>query len=314
VAVAEVLGAAALVLCNIVVLRQAFQLPLRLAEERHGLLAILSRSWRIGATEVTWSVHWYAGLILLGFLATPTDTAWHSASLRLVMALHTGVWLYLYVLLPNLARVVTRDPPAWVEMVSESVRMTSWIGAAIALVGTLGAEQILTTVFGPPFVAAAPTFRAAAWVIPTAWLSGHVRYSLIAAQQQQRDYQAALVGAFTTIALTIALVPFFRSTGAGLALLGGTIANAVAAWVLAIGVLPKLAYLRTISATLVSCAICLTLGFIATPLIGQLQATVLAGAGFAALAAFVERENVWKLQAVFVGVLRPRIGRADDNA
>lgn len=314
VALAEILGAAALALCNLVVLRRVFHLPIRLLEERHGLLQILSRSWRIGATEVTWSVHWYSGLILLGYLATATDTAWHSASLRLVVALHTGVWLYLYVLLPNLARVVTRDPSAWVDMVTTSVRMTGWIGFAIALVGTLGAEPILTTVFGAPFVAAVPTFRAAAWVIPTAWLSGHIRYSLIAAQRQQLDYHAALAGALTTIALTIALVPSFQSTGAGLALLGGTIANAVAARLLSSGVLPRCAYLRTAAAPLASCGACLIVGFLMTPALGAVKATLLAGAGFAGIAVIAEKDRVGKLQSVFIASLRPKIGRADDSA
>ncbi|MGH9387713.1 MAG: oligosaccharide flippase family protein [Vicinamibacterales bacterium] len=314
VAIAEILGAGALALSNVIVFRKVFGFAVPVRRGRDHLVSVLKQSWRIGATEVTWGAHWYAGLILLGYLATSTEVAWHSASLRLVMALHTGVWLYLYVLLPNLARVVTRDPPAWAEMVSESVRMTSWIGAGIALVGTLGAEPILTTVFGPPFVAATPTFRAAAWVIPTAWLSGHIRYSLIAAQQQQKDYHAALIGSFTTIGLTLLLVPFLRSTGAGLALLGGTIANAVAAWGLAIGVLPRCAYFRTVRTTLLCCVTCLTLGFIATPSVGALRATVLAATSFAGLAALAERERLGRLRTVFVDALRPRIGRADDEA
>jgi O-antigen/teichoic acid export membrane protein len=277
-------------------------------------MAILAQSWRIGATEVTWSIHWYAGIILLGYLATPTDTAWHSASLRLVMAIHTGVWLYLYVLLPTLARVLRRDPQAWVEMVSESIRLTAWVAAGIALVGTLAAELIFALVFGPSFAAAAPVFRAAAWVIPTAWASGHIRYSLIAAQQQQKDYQAAIVGALTTIVLTIVLVPSLRSLGAGVALLGGTAANAVAAWLLARNVLPKCAYFTQLAPPFGSCAICLALGFATMPLLGVFPATVLAAAAFAACAAFAERETLGKIRPMFVDLLRPRIGRADDHA
>jgi O-antigen/teichoic acid export membrane protein len=263
---------------------------------------------------VTWSIHWYAGIILLGYLATPTDTAWHSASLRLVMALHTGVWLYLYVLLPNLARVVIRDPSAWAETVSESIRLTGWVAGAIAVVGLLGAETIFTTVFGPSFVAAAPSFRAAVFVIPTAWFSGHIRYSLIAAQHQRRDYQAALVGASTTIALTVLLVPFLRSTGAGVALLGGTMANAAAAWLLARAVLPKCAYFRSVAAPLSCGGVSVALGLAVTPLAGELAATLMAAAGFAGFAAFAERETLARLRPMFIDALRPRIGRADDHA
>jgi O-antigen/teichoic acid export membrane protein len=314
VAIAEVLAASALALCNFIVLRRAFDLRPNLREGREGLLRILSQSWRIGATEVTWSIHWYAGIILLGYLAMPTDTAWHSASLRLVMALHTGVWLYLYVLLPNLARVVIRDPSAWAQMLSESIRLTGWIAAAIALVGSLAADTIFTLVFGPSFVAAAPSFRAAVLVIPTAWFSGHIRYSLIAAQHQRKDYQAALVGAATTIALTVALVPFLRSTGAGIALLGGTLANAVAAWVLAKGVLPGCAYFRSVAAPFGCGAVCVALGFAVAPFAGEVAATAIAATAFAGFAAFAEREALAKLRPMFVNALRPRIGSADDHA
>jgi O-antigen/teichoic acid export membrane protein len=311
VAIAEVLGATALALCNVVVLRTVFKLHVPVRAGIHGLGSILARSWRIGATELTWGVHWYAGLILLGYVATSTDAAWHSASLRLVMALHTGVWLYLYVLLPNLARVVTRDPDAWRELVGESLRLTSWAGAAIAVVGTLGAEPILTLIFGAPFVAAVPGFRAAVWVVPVAWMSGHIRYSLIAAQQQHLDYRAGLVGAATTIAVTLALAPSFGSAGSGIALLVGTIANAVAAWALAQAVLPGFAYLRQAGMSSAACIVCLGVGLVAGPALGQARATVLAGGLFALLAVLAERRTVEKFGQMLIDHVRKGAGRAD---
>jgi O-antigen/teichoic acid export membrane protein len=311
VALAEVLGAAALALCNVIVWRTVFDRRAQIRAGLHGLLSILQRSWKIGATELTWGVHWYSGLILLGYLATSTDAAWHSASLRLVMALHTGVWLYLYVLLPNLARLVTRDPEAWAELVGESLRLTSWAGLAVALVGTLGAEPILTGVFGPPFVAAVPAFRAAVWVVPTAWMSGHVRYSLIAAQQQHLDFRAGLIGAATTMAATLALAPFLRSAGSGVALLAGTVVNAAVAWTLARAVLPGFAYGRHVRWSVAACVICLALGFGLAPALGEARATVVAGGLFAVLAMLAEHRTVEKFGQMLIDHLRRGAGRAD---
>lgn len=299
VALAEVAGAGALALCSFLLLGRALGRQHRVdpatvhetPPDVVSLRAILARSWTIGATEVTWGVHWYAGLILLGYLATTTDAAWHSAALRLVMALHTGVWLYLYVLLPNLARLIADDAPGWRTMIQQSLRLTGWAGWAVALVGTLAADTILTTVFGPPFVAAIPVLQAAVWVVPVAWMSGHIRYSLIAAQHPGRDYRAGLIGAGTTILLSGLLIPGLRSTGTGLALVGGTLANAVAAWVLGRRVLPGFALGSSVLPSAACGAACLTLGLLLTPMVGNVLATVVAVTVFGGVALVVERET-----------------------
>ena len=306
VALAEVAGAGALALCSFLLLGRALGRQRRVDPATShettsdvaagvGLLshlrAILARSWTIGATEVTWGVHWYAGLILLGYLATTTDAAWHSAALRLVMALHTGVWLYLYVLLPNLARLIADDASGWRTTVQQSLRLTGWAGWAVALVGTLAADTILTTVFGPPFVAAIPVLQAAVWVVPVAWMSGHIRYSLIAAQHPGRDYRAGLIGAGTTILLSVLLIPGLQSTGTGLALLGGTLANAVAAWALGRRVLPGFAFGSSVLPSAACGAACLTLGLLLTPMVGNVLATVVAVTVFGGVALVVERET-----------------------
>ncbi len=328
VALAEVAGAAALAVCSCLLLGRvlgprAMSRARGAAPERETtvpvpsgvtagrLRAIFSRSWTIGATEVTWGVHWYAGLILLGYLAAPTDAAWHSTALRLVMAIHTGVWLYLYVLLPNLARVVTDDPTGWRTMVERSLRLTGWVGWAIALVGTLAADTILTTVFGPPFAAAVPVLRAAIWVVPIAWMSGHLRYSLIAARQPGRDYRAGLIGAGSTIMLSLLLIPSFRSMGTGLALLGGTVANALAAWALARGILPSLSVGPSVLPSATCGAACLGLGLVLAPMVGQVAATVVAATLLAGVALVIERETAVAMLGMLTGSSRLKVENAD---
>jgi O-antigen/teichoic acid export membrane protein len=134
-------------------------------------------------------------------------------------------------------------------------------------------------------------FRAAIWIVPIAWMSGHFRYSLIAAQHPRRDYRAALAGAGTTIVLTLLLVPPLRSLGAGLALLGGTIANAAAAHVLARGVVPHVALRGTMAPSATACLVCLLLGAILTPVAGEIVSTLAAVAALGAAALVVERHS-----------------------
>ena len=300
VAVAEVLGASALAACHLVVLRRIFKLSIRIGEGRHGLSSLFAGTWRVGVSDVTWGVQTYAGLIYLGYMAAAQETAWHSSSLRLLLAIHTGVWLYLTTLLPNLARLA-RDPAGWKRVVEQSVRLTGWIGCSIALVGVLAAPTILTTVFGPPFVAAVSPFRAMIWVVPVAWLSGHIRYSLIAARHPEHEYRARLVGAGTTIVLTLILAPTLNSTGTALALLGGTIANAVAAWVLMRGVLPEGEYGKSMAASSLCCLAYLAVGLLATPTVGEVPATLVAGALMITTAAVAERHRIRDLAHVVLG-------------
>jgi PST family polysaccharide transporter len=302
VAIAEVLAAAGLALCSVVVLRMVFDLPVQLRESRQALVELLARSWRTGASEVTWGVQWYAGLILLGYLATSTDAAWHSSSLRLVMALHTLVWLYLYVLLPTLARLVADDPIAWAHLMGQSLRLTGWVGWGIAVVGTVGARPILTTVFGAPFEDAVPVLRAMIWVVPIAWMSGHIRYSLIAAGRPEKDYHAALVGAGTTIGLTLLLAPRLQATGASLALIGGMLTNAFAAGAFGRAVLPSFELVRSIAPSMLVGALCLAVGFAAAGTTGELAAAAAAGVLLGACGLVAERE-------VAGGLLRASIAR-----
>lgn len=295
VGIAELLGVAAMVAVHVAVLRMIVKLRLDSPVEAGGVRSLLARSWPVSAAELTWGLHWYAGVILLGFLAGPADVAWQSASLRLVLAIHTGVWLYLYVLLPGLARVVVADPDAWRRLFDASLRVAAWAGFGIALVVSLAAETLLRTVFGDGFAASAPLLRAIIWVIPIAWLSGHLRYSLIAAEHPRKDYHAALAGAATTVLLTLALVPSLHSLGAGIALLCGTVANAVAAWILARRTLPAFTAPRSAAQSAVWCLAAVVLGTLLTPVAGDVQSAGVAGGFFVIAAAIVERQNVSSL-------------------
>lgn len=291
VALAEVLGASALVFGNVLVLQRVLRQPIRLRASPRRLVTLLGHSWPVGASEVTWGVHWYGGVVLLGYLATSADAAWHSAALRLVVALHTIVWLYFYVLLPSFARLLDRDRVRWTRTFEDSLRLTGWAGCLVALTGTLAAETLLTAVFGTPFAASKPGFQAMVWMIPIAWASGHVRYSLIAARHPRREYLAAIAGATTAVAVTMVTAGSLRSTGAGLALAAGGIVNAVAAILLARPVLPAAAIGRSLAPCSLSCLVCLVLGVVLLPLAGEIVAACSAGSALAALAVYVERQH-----------------------
>jgi hypothetical protein len=139
--------------------------------------------------------------------------------------------------------------------------------------------------------------RIAVWVLPVVWLSGHLRYSFIAASQARLDYRAAWIGALTVLALTIAFVPALRSRGAALGLLGGAMANGVAALVQARTALPALELPPGVWRAGLACLACLGLGAILTPAAGELGATLASVLLFATLALVVERPRWPSLHA-----------------
>lgn len=310
-AIAETVGAAIMVAIYVAAMHTVLHQPVRYGEHGFGVSSLLRQSWTVCASELTWGVHWYAGVILLGVMATSIDTAWQSASLRLILAIHTGVWMYLSVLLPNLARLLATDQHGWARLVERSLRVSGWASLGMAMVGTLGASVVIDTVFGSRFGPSAAIFRVMIWVIPVAWASGHLRYSLIAAKHPRREFHASLVGAGSTIAFTLLLIPRFGGLGAGIALVGGTVANAIAAWVLARRTLPDFALGRSLAMPAVWCAIAIAVGVALSPVVGPIEATAAAAGLFGTAALIAERETAKSLLRSFGGAA---LMKASSNA
>jgi O-antigen/teichoic acid export membrane protein len=291
IALAEVAGGVVLAVCNVAILRSVLKLRVRLGVARQRLGELLAHSWTVAAGELTWGVHWYSGVVLLGYLAAATETAWHAAALRLVMAAHTIVWLYLYVLLPNLARLVVIDGRAWARALEQSLRLTGWIGYAVALAGTLAARTMLEIVFGDAFIAAAPALQVLIWIIPIVWMGNHLNYSLVAAGHPGRAYQAALAGAATAITGTALTGGALGSTGAAIALFGGAVMNAIVALTMARRALPPIAVTRSIAPASLTCFACLVLGIALAPVAGEIASTLAACTALAAVAVYAERDR-----------------------
>ena len=134
--------------------------------------------------------------------------------------------------------------------------------------------------------------RVILWVIPAAWLSGHIQYALVAAGHVEREYRSRLIGAGSTIVLTLVLAPTLGSAGTALALLAGNVAVATAAWVLTRGVLPDCEYAKSLGTSSPCCLGCLALGPVATPTVGDLPATVIAGGHMMSTAVVAGRSDL----------------------
>ena len=185
----------------------------------------LRQAFAIGLTELAWAFMWYFATVLLGFAFNHQALGWFGASHRLLMALHTFVWLYFFNLLPSVSRCVSGPTEQLEGLMGRSIRFAAWISLGVAFMGTLLSREILTLVYGPEFAGGGSSFSVLVWMLPVAMLSGHYRYTLLAYNLQNRLLYCTLASAGLAVAAGFAFVPLFGATGAAWALLVANVVN-----------------------------------------------------------------------------------------
>jgi O-antigen/teichoic acid export membrane protein len=105
-----------------------------------------------------------------------------------------------------------------------SFRLIAWSSIGVALATSLSAETIVAAVFGEPFRMAGPVLAIYIWVLPLRLLSGHARWTLLAAERQGVLLLVELACAATIVLLCVALIPGYGAAGAALS---GVLGNIV---------------------------------------------------------------------------------------
>ena len=217
---AEVASVAAVAGYCALVVKFRMRMPLPSLRIRLSHLRIhLREGLPIGLTEIAWAFMWYFTTVLLGFIFHDESLGWFGASHRLLMALHTFVWLYFFNLLPSISRCVPEPPERLLELLGKSMRFVAWTSIFGAFVMTLFAREALALAYGDGFEGAAQCLGVLMWVLPLAMLSGHYRYTLIAYNLQTRLFYCTAASAGVAVLAGLALVPMFGATGAASALL-----------------------------------------------------------------------------------------------
>ncbi|MFN2433046.1 MAG: oligosaccharide flippase family protein [Gemmatimonadota bacterium] len=195
-----------------------------------GLARHLREAAPIGLSEIAWAGLWYLATVLLGLLVAGPALGWFGASHRIVMALHTFVWLYFVNLLPWIARGVEAPREQLVRLIQGSLLPATWCSLFVALVTTVLARDLLTLAYGPAFADAGRTLGLLVWMVPLAMLSGHFRYTLIAYDLQRLELASTLAAGLVAAVLGLLLIPRFAGRGAAAALLCGSAVNGLLAY------------------------------------------------------------------------------------
>lgn len=227
--VASVLACSAVCL-GVVRFRMGYRLPLPWVT-RKVFWDHLRKAAPIGLSELAWASKWYCATVLLGLLVAGEALGWFAASHRVVMALHTFVWLYFFNLLPSLSRSVGMPAEDLRGLLSRSLEITAWGGLLAALIPTLTGGPLLVLAFGAAFEPAGPSFAVLVWMIPITLISGHYRFTLIAYGLQRLQFYCTLAAAGAAVVLGLLLIPRWEATGAAFALVAASGVDLILAYV-----------------------------------------------------------------------------------
>jgi PST family polysaccharide transporter len=155
----------------------------------------------IGFSHMFWLVKMYGATLILGMIASAENIGFFAAAMRILMALHTFVYLYHFNLLPSLARSWQKADGSFASLINKSLHGVAWMGAAAGFVWVMAAPAAMTIIYGRAFEPAGSTLQWLAGMCIVAWLSGHYRFGLIAAGHQTLEMMTAAGGAIVAALL-----------------------------------------------------------------------------------------------------------------
>jgi O-antigen/teichoic acid export membrane protein len=265
VALAEISGALAVVIFNAIIIRFVLKIKLDWTGALPGAIALLKQAWFLGASDLAWAAMWYSPSVITGWLAIARiyEVAWMAGAVRIVMALHTFVWLYFFNLIPNLSKEIHEDLAGWRDLMHRSLGNSMWAACLIGLGGTFFAPMIVETTYGSRYAGAVLPFQIVIWMIPVAWFSGHFRFSLIASGHQRLEFLACAAGGAVTIVAAYVGFHLAGAPGAAAALLLGGVVNTVLAGIAMFRVIGSVR-LTAATVPVVSCLIAAIIGVVVT--------------------------------------------------
>lgn len=229
--------------------------PFRFGWPMRDAVYFLREGLSVGLSNMLWAFMLYAPMFLLVAMVGGTEPAWLGATSRIVISLMTLSFIYHFNLYPVVTRTVTGDPEAWARVMRASARLVAWAGIGLALGVCLLAPELMAITFGPEFAAAAPAISVMIWMFPLRTLSGHGRWSLIAAGQQRYLLIGEILGASMLLLVGLIAIPLYGAAGAGAALLAGIAASGLVTQIAATRLIGPMAMVPAIALPMITAAL-----------------------------------------------------------
>ena len=197
VGIAEASGVACAALLGIWATRRVYgwKLPGRLMMN----LRLFREGVPIGLSQIFWTTRMFGATVILGLIARPDEVGHFGAAMRIMVALHSFIYLYFMNLLPGLSLGWQAQNGTFTQLIRKSLWIVGGIGVSSGIPAFLLAPWVMTTVYGKEFAASGAVLQWMLAALFVAGLSFHYRFGLIAANQQKTEMVTAGIGAGTAI-------------------------------------------------------------------------------------------------------------------
>jgi len=169
----------------------------------------------IGLSQMFWTVKMFGATLILGLVATAEDTGYFAGAMRILIALHTFVWLYHFNLLPSLSRAWINGKPQFSKIIANSMRIVVPVGIAVGILWVWLAPFVMRAAYGGEFIKGGGALQWMAGACVAAAISGHYRFGLIAAGFQTREMYVSAVSA--VVAALLIPVGYYQAGTSGAA-------------------------------------------------------------------------------------------------
>ncbi|MCM3874555.1 MAG: flippase [Pyrinomonadaceae bacterium] len=155
----------------------------------------------IGLSQMFWVVKMFGGTLILGLIASAQEVGVFAGAQRILVALHTFVWLYYFNLLPSMSRSWQLGDGSFSRLIERSMHGVVWVGVTAGLAWVLFANDVMLFVYGPEFGSGGGVLALMAGVCVMAFINGHYRFGLIAAGYQSTEMLITALGAVVALVL-----------------------------------------------------------------------------------------------------------------
>jgi O-antigen/teichoic acid export membrane protein len=200
--------------------------PLRL----HGVVRALRGAAPIAASQAFGLLNYNFDSLLLGVVVGPAAVGSYAVAYRPVTMVLALPLTYFVALLPVLSRAHAGNPAAFRDTVARSTAFSVALALPIGVGGTLLADPVIATLFGPAFATSAPVLRILCWSAVLVIARGTLCQALNAAGRSPLDLRCALASSALNVGLNLLLIPRYGTIGAAAATVAGDVLWLAMAW------------------------------------------------------------------------------------
>jgi len=192
-------------------------LPVRI--ELSGVIKTLRPALVLGLSQGLGLLNYGVGSVLLGVLRGPGVVGWYGAAYKPVTAALALPASFFGGLFPALATAHAQGREAFRALLARSLRLTSIFAIPIGIGGTLLAEPMIRSLFGPTYLRSVAALQILAWSAVLVILRGNFRQALNVAGRHRLDLYCAGAAVTTNFVLNLVLIPRYSLLGAASAAL-----------------------------------------------------------------------------------------------